>query len=484
MKTILRISLALGLFAGGAHAFSLLGPYDTWMQPTNGFHLPGDIGGPMNLGEEYRWNVPVLTYTFDPSFLDYFGSNGVAAVEQAIEILNHLPPASQLDPANYPPEATRWNYSAQALNLTNVKSKTLAVLLEQLGLTQPTRHAFDVHDFEFVGGNPVAQIVIRNFDPITFAPTNWVNDFGHGYVLTAVTNGSTISVSAEEYNLLDPWTLPSTAVADDAAGMGGYYTDLTRDDTGGLRYLLHTNNVNLEPLLPGVHGIGPNAGAYVNQALRPGVDKITFVRRDYDGLLGQFFTPYTNQFTDYYLSNQTVVAQQLERVITAPDILFSAGNDNQGIVTNALITRTGTTNWLNNAFPPGAAGPGIIRPPIKLSYSKPAITFVSMDTPPYLVGYDMNLWGSFDGSTNQPVNYPLGAAASDLSLNLHLLRNETEIGQASWQIPLTPGDYILVETSTNLVNWSFHSLFSAGRRVEWFHHISDARRYFRIVPHD
>ena len=40
----------------------------------------------MVLGEEYRWNVPVLTYAFDQSFLDYFGSNGVAAVEKAFQI--------------------------------------------------------------------------------------------------------------------------------------------------------------------------------------------------------------------------------------------------------------------------------------------------------------------------------------------------------------------------------------------------------------
>lgn len=61
MKTVLSMGPALALFAGAARAFSLLGPYDSWMWPTNGFHQPADIGGPMNLGEEYRWNVPVVT---------------------------------------------------------------------------------------------------------------------------------------------------------------------------------------------------------------------------------------------------------------------------------------------------------------------------------------------------------------------------------------------------------------------------------------
>jgi hypothetical protein len=483
MKTILRVTLALSLFTGSARAFSLLGPYDTWMQSTNGFRQPGDIGGPMNLDEEYRWNVPVLTYSFDQSFLDYFGSNGVFAVEQAIQMLNNLPPASQLDPTNYPPEATSFNYQAQALNLTDVKSKTLAVLLEQLGLAQPTRHTFCTYSFGFNEGGFFGQTVKRNFDPINFFPTNWVNDTAYGYLNQRTTNGSSISVTAEEFPL-NPLDNIQTAVADHAAGLGGYYTGLTRDDIGGLRYLLRTNNANIETLLPGVHGIGPNAGAYVNQALRPGVDKITFVRRDFDGLLGQFFSPYTNQFTDTYISNSIVVTQQLERVITEPDILFSASSANQGIITNAQITRTGTTNWWNNAFPPGAAGPGLIRPPIKLTYSKPAVVLVTSDNAPNAPELYLSYWGSFDGSTNPPVAYASGTGIYDLTLNLHLMRNNTEIGTASWQVPLLPFRSADLQTSTNLVDWSLHVQLYSGERLEWLHYVSDAQRYFRIVPND
>lgn len=38
----------------------------------HGMSLEGDIGGPMDVTNEYRWNVPVLTYGFDQSFVDYF----------------------------------------------------------------------------------------------------------------------------------------------------------------------------------------------------------------------------------------------------------------------------------------------------------------------------------------------------------------------------------------------------------------------------
>ncbi|HTV76552.1 MAG TPA: hypothetical protein VMD57_06080, partial [Candidatus Baltobacteraceae bacterium] len=54
-------------------AFALLGPVQPWMQSTNGVIQPGDIGGPMCISNEYRWNVPVLTYGFDQSFLNFFG---------------------------------------------------------------------------------------------------------------------------------------------------------------------------------------------------------------------------------------------------------------------------------------------------------------------------------------------------------------------------------------------------------------------------
>ena len=50
----------------------------------------GLLAGPKNLGEGYRRNTPVMYYTFDPSFGDYFGSSGELAVEQAFDILNSL----------------------------------------------------------------------------------------------------------------------------------------------------------------------------------------------------------------------------------------------------------------------------------------------------------------------------------------------------------------------------------------------------------
>src|SRR6267154_1773881 len=90
-------------------AFSLLGPYADWMDVEKGYRQPGDIGGPMNIGEGYRWNIPVITYGFTKSFLNFFGSNGVAAVESAIGILNQFPPASTVDPQSYTNNVSQYN---------------------------------------------------------------------------------------------------------------------------------------------------------------------------------------------------------------------------------------------------------------------------------------------------------------------------------------------------------------------------------------
>ena len=65
------LGACLAITAPCARAFSPLGPYASWMDEAKSFRQTAlDIGGPMNFGEGYRWNVPVVTYGFDSSFLE------------------------------------------------------------------------------------------------------------------------------------------------------------------------------------------------------------------------------------------------------------------------------------------------------------------------------------------------------------------------------------------------------------------------------
>ena len=483
------LSLLL-LSATRTEAFSLLGPYESWMTLTNGFQLVGEIGGPMNLGEEYRWNVPVLTYAFDPSFIDFFGSNGVAAVESAIQILNDLPPASQLDPNTYPLNTTTANYVALDERLIDLKSETLFLLLQQLGLAPPQRYMFCVHDFSIAGGNTNVNIILRNFDPFSYGPTNVLNgEFYTSNLVWATGTDGQVAVIAYATPILNE----NPAVADGSTGTspGYFYTGLTRDDVGGLRYLLETNNLNWETLLPDVHGVGVNSNNYVNLALRAGIDKITFVNEtpNFDFLVNDFFTPVTNQYADTYLTNAVLLQQQLERVSYRPDIIFSAYVDTNQV--NTTVECTGTTNWLNNAGLNGnsdMAGPGTIRPQVTIAFPHGLSDLVVTRDPNTVVETSYKRWGSFDGSTNPPVIYPAGTTGTGnpwtISLSLYNTNYQPPLhtGFFTWQLPVSLGTAVTLETSTNVIDWTpLATVTKYGIPLLWVHQYSRPTEYFRAV---
>src|SRR5258708_21965419 len=129
-------------------ALSLLGPFKSWQVTALGYNLPDQIGGPMNLNEGYRWNVPTVTYAFDATFVSYFGSNGIAAVEKAVQILNDLPPAASITNdgsslyirgQRVPFDPRVQNYSFTTLGLLDLKSAALHYLVEEQGLAEPDR---------------------------------------------------------------------------------------------------------------------------------------------------------------------------------------------------------------------------------------------------------------------------------------------------------------------------------------------------------
>lgn len=491
-SVLLGLLLISGLWASRAGAFSLLGPYADWMQTTNGFQQPGDIGGPVNLGEEYRWNVPVITYAYDASFLNYFGSNGIAAVEAAIATLNALPPASQLDPSNYPPSIAAINSTAASEGLLDLKSQALAVLLEQLGLAAPSRFTFCLHNYTLTpeGAITNALVVERNFDPFTTAVSSNVNEVQFYYYFTQLGLNQGIW-DAAEYRVDPLVPLPASAadgLMGDGISAGTFFTGLSRDDVGGLRYLLNTNNLNIESLLPDVHGITPNAGSYVNQAVRPGVDKITFTRVNFDSLIIITMTPFTNQFTDTYVSNAVFAQQPVERVVTRPDIVFSATDMQNPFGTQPAVIRTGTTNWLNNSMAPGASGPGTIRPPIDIVFSKPGGWIITSDESNTGQGNVAGWhWGTFDGTTNAPVIYPSGTQASSgactVSLWLHDATYSHSNQKYQWQLPVAVGAPVLLQTSTNLVDWeTLATVTNRGLPMAWEHTYSARQKFLRVIP--
>lgn len=467
-------------------AFSLLGPFkqDATQFPNNGnwqaapfggrpqglgYNLPGDIGGPMLPTEAYRWNIPVITYAFDTTFLQYFGTNGVAAIEEAFAILNALPPVSQMsaDLSEYPLDTKSENGTASSLGLVDLKSFALAGLMEQMGLANPERFVWGLRG-RATGNDFTNYTVIQlNYDPATIRPSRYVNGVLYNYrIFDGLGPQGGEWASAVEWYQLDPLYQPYSSVAggagsadyqlgsepDDITSVGGifgglsvgqFYTGLTRDDVGGLRFLLSTNNMVFDTLLPTVlprlsgvrsspwapvlgvgnitnaaglsnlvSSVGTNFTNFVRTAYRPGVDKITFQRVH---VFGTNFNPITLRYTDRFINtNGRAVKQPVERLVLVPDILFAVRD--LGTIQDVPFTsaRTTTTNWNNNAALNsfysgiGLGGPGTINPPVVITFS---------DMVPYwfhaatgetdLDAFQGFIWGSFDGTTRTPVAYPV-----------------------------------------------------------------------------
>lgn len=251
-------------------AFSLIGPFETWQTAALGYNpLNNDIGGPHNLGEEFRWSVPVLTYGFDDEFLSYFGTNGVKAIDAAMAILNALPAFSTLDGdlSEYPlfdpstgaqttwRDARRVNWRAQADGLVDLKSTALGIVLEELGLASPERWTWALRARNTDTATPPNTnylVINRNFDPGRRAdPSKYVNGTRYTYSIESFTLPVAFEDAVEA--TVDPSDPQFTAVASvtgflfgTGLSIGTYYDALTRDDIGGLRYLYTTNNVNRE----------------------------------------------------------------------------------------------------------------------------------------------------------------------------------------------------------------------------------------------
>lgn len=479
------------LLPAQTRAFSLLGPYASWMDVSKSYQLPGDIGGPMNIGEGYRWNMPVVTYGFDRSFVDYFGSNGVAAVESAFQMLNQIPSTSSINLANYPADAWRVNYEAQAENLIDLKSVALSLVLEHMGLASPNRYTFCIRDYQLSGSNYSFIVTKRNFDPATAQPSSYVNGNLFSYYILQSTPTPTFTnafCDAVEFPVDPIYGIDISTVADFVPGVGSYAANLSQDDIGGLRYLLNGNQINYESLMSDVLAANTNT-VLVRSAYRPGIEQITFVRHPASILSGEFRS-FTNQWTDvFYDEDDFPNYQEVKRITTTPDILFTA----RDLGPWNFYQRTGTTNWDNNADANGnmgGAGPGVIQPPVVIALNNAQPTYFNYWSPPNslqteLYASQFQAWASFDGSTNEPIVYPAGLVLFQPTQVRFKLALAGKTNVFNWVLPGVANGRFLFQTTTNWNSWTtLAMLTNSGVPFDFvFKAVStEPSRFFRLSP--
>lgn len=146
--------------------------------------------------------------------------------------------------------------------------------------------------------------------------------------------------------------------------------------------------------------------------LRRGMERMTFVRRDYDSMLGRYWEPVTNQYSRMGITNSTEALQRFRRVVSAPDFLIQADSET---VYPSAISRTITFD--ESTKMPNLAGPGTIDTPVTITFNKAGPTWLNysgdmtMDEASAIFRWN---WGYFDGSTNAPLVYPEDAGIDAL----------------------------------------------------------------------
>lgn len=483
--TIILAQLALT-----THAFSLLGPLAPWMTPTVGFIKDPcyDVGGPRDLNDEFRWNLPLLTYGFSDDFKNFFGPKGVAEVEAAVAILNNLPPVSQLDLSTAPTATARVNLTATSRALYDLRSTALGYLLEQMGLASPARCVwvnsdpnapFQTHEADSF---PNDYVLRRNFDPFTLSPSSFINGIRLTYAINPAALGGLYpdDLRFAWPNLVDQTQVAYyNAVADNpfnafahSLNSGRYTPSLTRDDLGGLRYLLHTNNINVEPLVPGVRA-HDHSTTLVNTAQRPGIEHIQFQRFDPGS------SAITNVFDDKFFEAGILKTQTVERVIAKPDILFTVENIEPAVPNWGVYASRVGPNFSHNE----TNGSGILLPGVVIALQK--LGDVYRDPfyyNPQSGEFFDQYWGSFNGLSSNSTVYPQGDAYQT-GRTIATRPVVTDAGQLEleWTIRLIAGEKYAVDDSLNLANWTFLTNISAQAIHTLTNTVtSDPSHFFRI----
>lgn len=283
---------------------SPIGFHDNSWQTINIAYGYNDPVGPADIFEEYRPVVPVQYYASDATFISFFGTSGLTNVDNAFGIVNgamcgltntpiflysstsgvtlsasgvtggialSLGASNNLERysstlSEFPPNSQEVNYTAQTLGLYDMKSVILHEAVLELGLADPDRYVWSLHDRlpnPLQLKNPKCPqdveylVVQRNFDVTQNYPYSpYINGTLYYFeILENCGNGGVPYSAISESFSADPFSSIDTAVASggllgDTLGFGQFYTGLTGDDMAGLKYLLSSNNINWEATAP------------------------------------------------------------------------------------------------------------------------------------------------------------------------------------------------------------------------------------------
>jgi hypothetical protein len=477
---IVQIVALLLLGTAPSQAFSLLGPFSEWQTPILGYEIPdggAEYGGPRLRGDEYRLSTPIVTYGIDGSFLEFFGVEGARAVDAAFDSFNSLTNVSAFSQnlEEFPLKADGINPTARALGIVDLKTQMMSQILATLGLTSPERWCWSLRARYAPAPPPSYSVVNFNYDPVSGRPSRYVNGTLYSYVIREIFYGDGTVRFYDAREIPVDSANPTVTLASTISGnpfltsdervdratstIGRFFTGLTRDDAGGLRYLYHPANRNYEGAPEGSFRGGAATGGggasaalespwtvagssgqvgttavgatttatntlqLVNLAVRAGVDRVRFVKVNTDPVLRQNARQAAVTYPEVVSTNGIVIRQVVSRILTRPDILISARDLGVALYV-PLIGALQLPEFVNTGatLDPDAEGPGNIEPQSGFTFSKVGVYSLNFDNTDEQDGLPGSLWGSFDGSTNAPVIYPIGSKLADLEAAALYLR--------------------------------------------------------------
>lgn len=434
LRTFSLFLVALAMMrAVSVMAFSLLGTNATWQTPDIGYQLAGDIGGPQYRNEEYRRVYPQVVYRFDNSFVRDFGTQGVAQVRQAFELMNSIGNVNNWSAnlSEFPKDAFRLNYSASSQNLIDLKSGMLFYLLENLGLADSVRYIWTIRTVQRASAFTNFFVVQMNYDPVSWERTSYVNGRAYTYSI-AIVPGLDEAVESPVGKAFSPAYYP---VASGFMFPGYYYNKLSYDDAGGLRYIYRASNYKYEYITNAVTpttlltlGSYDNSNGYTipnwgttNIYIDIWGNAVTnnIVYGGWRGGLGRIsYTEYSEAYPSNFVNWQdnvwnddptrnpyaAHVLQTVTRIVpkTLPDILVLSTDSG---AFNVIGDRS--IRWNSNAPDNGQGysnGPGQSDTGTTCTFYKQFPLYWVYN--PFFLDEDNRIislrWGSYDGTTNAP----------------------------------------------------------------------------------
>jgi hypothetical protein len=457
MLRFVKIVGAAALLAFGlesALGFSLMGPpNEPWQTPVIGYMVGGDIGTPHNLGEEYRWNTPTIYYTYDQNFLDYFASNGVWAVDQAVAILNGLTNFSLYTPSLYevPLETRRFNYTAQELHLMDLKTTALFLMLEELGLTDSERFVWTLRTRNTQPGLSCPymyyDVIHLSFDPANWQPSSYINNTLYTYYIQEICSGNNPLAVTVPFSV-DPLATESLPASSESGVLnyGLYVTGLTRDDVGGLRYSYEPTNINWEAMSSDSIMFYTNIAG--GQQLLFTSNLTTFAAQALTNTPAALLALYptlsiastTNVFTNIYVTNITAYYTNYpwSPYGSAPSLV---------LVTNLTLT---VQNWYHDIFNnvmtfQQLANGAWVMVPLPDVTTHTGLAWLTVQTT-YLTNYPWDPYGTPPHTNTTSVTYPTEAITGEYYI---LPTNLCGIAVAGLQATLLTYDTNVVLSATN-----------------------------------